>query len=107
MTPTNEFNPGSWWRQLCEVTDRLFICGDLPHLHVDPEGFHRVLAGWVDAGITHIVDVRGEADDTVDVSQVAPHIKYVWLGTHDEGGDQDFSWFDDGVAAVTLSLIHI
>ena len=104
MNPTNEFNPGSWWRRLCEVTDRLFVCGDLPRLHVDPEGFRRVLAEWVDAGITHIVDLRGEANDTVDVALVAPHIEYVWLGTHDAGGDQEFSWFDDGVAAVTGAL---
>lgn len=104
MNPTNEFNPGSWWRRLCEVTDRLFVCGDLPFLHLDPEGFRRVLAEWVDAGITHIVDLRGEANDTVDVALVAPHIEYVWLGTHDAGGDQEFSWFDDGVAAVTGAL---
>jgi hypothetical protein len=29
---------------------------------------------------------------------------YTWLGTHDAGGDQDFSWFDEGVAAITAAL---
>jgi hypothetical protein len=82
----------------------MFVCGDLPFLHLDPEGFRRVLAEWVDAGITHIVDLRGEANDTVDVARVAPHIEYVWLGTHDAGGNQEFSWFDNGVAAVTGAL---
>ena len=104
MSPTDELNPESWWRRLCEVTDRLFVCGDLPHLHVDPGGFHRVLAEWIDAGITHIVDLRGEANDTDDVAQVTPHITNVWLGTHDAGGDHEVSWFDNGVAAVAGAL---
>ena len=63
-----------------------------------------VVRGYHDIGVRHIVALRGEANDTVDVARVAPHIEYVWLGTHDAGGDQDFSWFDDGVAAVTGAL---
>jgi|TARA_B100001105_G_scaffold198178_1_gene161955 hypothetical protein len=102
--PTTEVQPAGWWRRLCEVTDRLFVCGDLPHLQSDPDGFHRVLGDWVMAGITHIVDLRGEANDTTDVARFAPQIDYTWLGTHDAGGDQDFSWFDEGVAAITAAL---
>ena len=102
--PTTDTQPASWWRRLCEVTDRLFVCGDLPHLQSDPDGFHRVLGEWVMAGITHIVDLRGEACDADDVARHAPDIGYTWLGTHDAGGDQDFSWFDKGVAAITRAL---
>jgi len=102
--PTTDIQPASWWRHLCEVTDRLFVCGDLPHLPSDPDGFHRVLGEWVDAGITHIVDLRGEACDADNVARFAPHIDYVWLGTHDAGGDQEFSWFDKGAAAITGAL---
>ena len=102
--PTTEIQPASWWRRLCEVTDRLFVCGDLPHLQSDPDGFHRVLDEWVMAGITHIVDLRGEACDADDVARHAPDIAYTWCGTHDAGGDQDFSWFDEGVAAITRAL---
>ena len=102
--PTTDIQPASWWRHLCEVTDRLFVCGDLPHLPSDPDGFHRVLGEWVAAGITHIVDLRGEACDADNVARFAPHIDYVWLGTHDAGGDQEFSWFDKGAAAITGAL---
>ncbi len=102
--PATEIQPANWWRRLCEVTDHLFVCGDLPHLQSDPDGFHRVLDEWVTAGITHIVDLRGEACDADDVARHAPHIVYTWLGTHDLGGDQDFSWFDEGVAAITRAL---
>ena len=102
--PTTDIQPASWWRRLCEVTDRLFVCGDVPHLPSDPDGFHRVLGEWVDAGITHIVDLRGEACDADNVARFAPHIDYVWLGTHDAGGDQEFSWFDKGAAAITGAL---
>ena len=102
--PTTEIQPANWWRRLCEVTDRLFVCGDLPHLQSDPDGFHRVLDEWVMAGITHIVDLRGEACDADDVARHAPHITYTWLGTHDSGGNQDFSWFDEGVTAITRAM---
>ena len=102
--PTTEIQPASWWRRLCEVTDRLFVCGALPHLQSDPDGFHRGLDEWVMAGITHIVDLRGEACDADDVARHAPDIGYTWRGTHDAGGDQDFAWFDEGVAAITRAL---
>jgi hypothetical protein len=63
-----------------------------------------VLDEWVMAGITHIVDLRGEACDADDVARHAPDIGYTWCGTHDAGGDQDFAWFDEGVAAITRAL---
>jgi hypothetical protein len=101
MNPTDEFNPGSLWRRLCEVTDRLFLCGDLPH---NQDGFSRMLQEWVDAGITHIVDVREEWSDESRVASERPEINYAWMGTHDNGGTQDRSWFDHGVAAISGAL---
>ena len=103
MNPTNEFNPGSWWRRLCEVTDRLFLCGDLPH---DQSGFSRMLQEWVDAGITHIVDLREEWSDESRVTAERPEITYAWMGTHDNGSTQDWCWFDHGVAAITGALAN-
>lgn len=63
-----------------------------------------MLDEWLKAGITHIVDLRGEADDTTNVARVAPHINYTWLGTHDAGGGHEFSWNDTGVAAIAKAL---
>ena len=101
MNTNTDIQAAIWWRRLCEVTDRLFVCGDLP---MNPHGFRQMLDEWVKAGITHIVDLRGEANDSNRVADRAPHIKYFWLGTHDSGGSQDFSWFDAGVAAITDAL---
>ena len=103
MTKTTEIKPASWWRRLCQVTDRLFICGDLPH---DQDGFNRVLQEWVDDGITHIVDLRGEWSDESRVAAEQPQITYAWMGTHDNGGIQERSWFDLGVAAITGALTN-
>ena len=103
MNPTDKFNPESWWRRLCEVTDRLFLCGDLPH---DQSGFSRMLQEWVDAGITHIVDLRGEWSDESRVAAEQPQITYAWMGTHDNGGTQERSWFNLGVAAITDALAN-
>ena len=93
--------PASWWRRLCEVTDRLYVCGDLPQ---SGDGFAKMLTKWVDEGITHIVDVRGECSDEAWVAETAPHINYSWHGTHDAGGEQNDAWFDEGVKAVTKAL---
>lgn len=93
--------PADWWRQACPVTDRIFVCGDLPH---DPEAFTEQLDEWVRLGVTTIVDVRGEWTDEVRVLDQHPHIEYVWLGTHDSGGTQSTGWFDSGVAAIRAAL---
>ena len=94
-------SPASWWRKLCEVTDQLFVCGDLPH---DPTKFELMLTEWVNAGITHIVDVRGEWSDEKQVNKLQPHVTYSWLGTHDDGGLQDAEWFDVGVEMICEAL---
>jgi len=38
-TAQPEFQPALWWRYLSEVTDRLFVCGDLSHHSMNPTGF--------------------------------------------------------------------
>ena len=97
--PTELIDPAAWWRRPCEVDDRLYVCGDLPS---DSEGFQRVLGEWLEAGITHIVDVRSEWSDADRVADAAPDLTSTWLGTHDDGGIQEAAWFDAGVACVGL-----
>ena len=49
---------------------------------------HPNVATVLDAGITDIVDARGEWSDERLVAEIAPHVRYHWLGTHDNGGRQ-------------------
>jgi protein-tyrosine phosphatase len=92
-TPTDRpADPASWWRTLCWVTDRLVVSGDLPS---HGTAARRQLARWVDAGITHVVDVRGECNDVDFVARHAPDIRYLWAPTHDSGGAQPHHWFTD------------
>tara|TARA_B100001105_G_scaffold219204_1_gene186036 strand:- start:663 stop:1223 length:561 start_codon:yes stop_codon:yes gene_type:complete len=83
------------------VTDRIFLCGDLPQ---DPADFAAHLDEWVRLGVTHIVDVREEWSDEREVTERHPHLEYVHLGTHDSGGSQSSVWFDRGVAAIRAAL---
>jgi protein-tyrosine phosphatase len=88
-------------RRLCAVTERLLVSGDLP---TGPEQALAHLKGWVDAGITHVVDCRLEWSDEEFVAVHAPQIDYAWLGTHDDGENQSCEWFDAGVESVTSAL---
>jgi dual specificity phosphatase 3 len=97
-----EFRPADWWRHLCWLGDtRVALCGDLSSNRVDAQD---QLAAWRAAGITHILDVRGEWSDESFVAVEAPEITYLWLGTHDSGGAQDASWFEQGVAGALVAL---
>jgi protein-tyrosine phosphatase len=90
----------SWHRRLCEVTPWLAISGDLP----EESGLAAAqLRQWVEAGITDIVDVRGEWSDEDFVARQAPQLRYWYLGTHDNGSAQHLSWFDAGIAALHRS----
>ena len=99
-----KIKPNEWWRKLCQVNDRIHLCGDLPHPHYDSEDAIAVLSQWVKAGITHIVDVRDEASDAAWVAASEPQITYHHLGTHDNGGAQEFRWFDQGVQVILTAL---
>ena len=95
-------NPVSWWRTLCWINDQIAVSGDLDG------SSHRTalrqLKGWLDAGITDIVDARGEWSDERLVAEIAPHVRYHWLGTHDNGGRQADEWFEAGLAAAAAVL---
>ena len=99
-----KIKPQDWWRKLCLITDRLHLCGDLPHPQWELQAATEQLTQWVDAGITHIVDVRGEATDEKWVGLIQPDITYIHLGTHDNGGAQDITWFDQGVRTIVKAL---
>ncbi len=94
-------DPFEWWRRLCFVTPQLVLSGDLPWRSGDAD---QHLQQWVDAGITDIVDVRGESSDQELVARLAPQVRYHWFGTHDDGGSQPDTWFDNGVKAATTAL---
>lgn len=92
-----------WHRRYCEVTPCLAISGDLS------ENRTRAIAqleDWAAQGITDIVDVRGEWTDEALVAQVAPQIRYHYLGTHDDGTSQDLNWLETGIAAMQEALSY-
>jgi len=90
-----------WHRTLCKVTDWLYLCGDLPSEH---DLALLQLEQWRDEGITAIIDVRQEWSDEKLVADFAPEISYFHLGTHDNGGAQSPSWFEDGLDALHEAL---
>lgn len=99
--PSTPDDAALWWRRLCPVTDQLLLCGDLPH---DRRAAVAQMVEWIDAGVTHILDVRGEYSDERFVAEVAPGVEYLWLGTDDHGGRQDAAWFDEGVGLALEAL---
>jgi len=59
------------------------------------------------AGITHIVDCRGEFDDTLLLA-THPDLSYLWNGTNDDGAPKDPSWFAKSLsfALPALAMPH-
>jgi len=96
-TPTIS-DPAAWHRRLCFVNDWIALSGDLDTMN--PDLAIAQLAAWDAAGITDIIDVRDEWSDESFVATHAPHINYVHLGTHDDGGWQEDSWFEAGLAII-------
>lgn len=94
-------NVNKWHRQLCQVTPWLFISGDL---NGNRELALIQLTEWNDAGITDIIDVRGEWSDEEFVAAHSPNIHYHYLGTHDDGIAQDEAWFRAGIEAMESAL---
>lgn len=93
----------SWHRRICPVTEWLLISGDLPSRPVDAA---QKLQEWLEAGVTDIVDVRGEWSDAQVVKDLAPHVRYHYLGTHDDGTEQDDVWFHAGIKALRIAQQH-
>jgi len=86
-----------WHRKVCPVTPNLVLSGDLA---ADRDEALEQLRGWIQAGVTHIVDVRSEENHDWFVAVHAPHITYHWLGVDDDGAPRDADWFEAGVAAM-------
>jgi len=92
-------NPGvtSPYRRLCPVTPQLFLSGELPP---GWEEAHEALAVWVDAGVTDIVDVRIEGDDSSLVAYFHPELGYHHHATDDDGRHRPHDWFAEGTASI-------
>jgi dual specificity phosphatase 3 len=78
------------------VTARLLVGGDLDT--TDEELATRQLRELVEAGVTHVVDVRIEWNDERWVAEAAPQIAYLHHGMDDAGQRVPAAWFDAGVA---------
>lgn len=83
------------------VTPRLLVGGDLDH---DDETAEAQLAELVEAGLTHLVDARVEADDREFVARRAPQVDYLWHGMDDAGQRVPASWFEAAVEWVLEAL---
>lgn len=113
-TLTTLDDPARWHRVLSRVGDRLIVTGDLD---ADSARALDQLDEWVDAGVTAIVEVRGEWSDDALVAAHAPGLDYIWAGTHDGGFGQSDRWFDtvlerlrphlDDPTAVVLTHCHM
>ena len=94
-------NPVDWHRRACPVGHRIILCGDLGD--TTDEMLVR-LQEWQALGVTHIIDVRIEADDRSFVARHAPDMGYTWIGVDDDGGRQPDEWFERGVTAAIEAL---
>jgi len=93
--------PAQWHRRFCAVTPWLALSGDLDTTVAS--NAERQLTEWIDNGVTHIVDLRGEWNDDEFVAERAPELAYHWLGTHDEGGHQTDEWYESGLRSTGRS----
>lgn len=84
------------------VTPRLLVGGDLDQQ--DNARAAEQLAELVEAGVTHVVDVRIEADDRAFVGEVADGVTYLWHGMDDMGQRVPASWFEAAVQWVLAAL---
>jgi hypothetical protein len=74
---------------------RVATGADLPS---DDTEARAVLARWVAAGITHVIDNRIEATDEDFVAVHAPAVAYLHNPADDAGQRMPDAWFDRGVA---------
>jgi hypothetical protein len=102
VSPMNVSNPAAWWRVLSFPVPNLAVCGDLDI--TDEAAAERQLVEWTTAGITDIIDARGEWSDQSLVARLAPDVAYHWVGTDDLGHGQSDTWFDAGVTAALEAL---
>lgn len=79
---------------ITRLTKTLWTGGDLPQ---DDEAAIEDIGDWLEAGITHVVDGRGEWSDEELVGLLAPAVTYLHNGADDAGQRMPDSWFDDAV----------
>lgn len=82
------------------VTDFLAVGGDLAY--DDQRAVEQALE-LVDKGITHVLDVRHEADDA-ELWELVPEVTYRWDGIDDAGQRLPFEWFDGVVGWATEAI---
>lgn len=83
------------------VTDFLAVGGDLVY---DNEVAAAQAIELVDAGVTHVLDVREECDDT-ELWSYVPEVTYRWDGIDDAGQRVPATWFD-GIVDWALEAIE-
>ena len=82
------------------VTDFLAVGGDLAY---DPETAAAQAIDLVTHGVTHVLDVRHEADDEA-FWQLIPEVTYRWDGIDDAGQRLPLEWFDRIVGWATAAI---
>ncbi len=86
-------------RNISQLTDRLWVGGDLPDDH---DRAHATIEWWHDLGIRRIIDTRVEWSDEGLVRTTAPDIQYHHLPQDDRGQRIPNAWFVAVVAAARL-----
>lgn len=97
--------PERWWRRLCWAHPQIAVSGDLPDASADAAATASV---WREAGITHIIDLRDEADTTFERNRLArllPDATYIPLGTDDDGRDRPGEWYQRGIETAQAILV--
>lgn len=84
------------------VTPRLVVGGDLDQW--DDVLAQRQLGELIAHGVTHVVDVRIEADDAAWVTRLTDRVTYLWHGMDDVGQRVPAEWFETAVAWVEAAL---
>jgi dual specificity phosphatase 3 len=84
------------------VTPRLAVGGDLDQW--DDQLAQRQLGELLAHGVTHVVDVRIEADDQAWVQRLSDRVTYLWHGMDDLGQRVPPAWFESAVTWVEEAL---
>jgi hypothetical protein len=84
-------SPASLHREIHWVDDSIAISGDLPSHGV--RKFEQ-LDRWIEEGITDVIDVREERDDSEFIREYSD-INPIWLGVDDCGRRRDPEWFEN------------
>ena len=74
------------------VTDQLLVGGDFDTF--DRDHAAKQVRELVDRGLTHVLDVRLEWDDTDLVAELAPDVRYRHDGIDDAGQRVPAAWFE-------------